>query len=185
VHKKILLFILTVSLFSTTLLADPILNIEQPIRTLKVTSEQMKSAIIKAATAQEWVVTPLGEGQLSATYRKRDYMAKIAIRYAPTFYTINYADSTRMRYKGTSIHPTYNKLIKALQLNIINNLKTGNFATQPVVSTPPVATATTAKVEVEDTDIRAKLKNIKTLFVDGLITQDEYDAKRKALIESY
>lgn len=181
-HKKILLFILTVSLFSTTLLADPILNIEQPIRTLKVTSEQMKSAIIKAATAQEWVVTPLGEGQLSATYRKRDYMAKIAIRYAPTFYTINYADSTRMRYKGTSIHPTYNKLIKALQLNIINNLKTGNFATQQVESTPPVAATT---VKVEDTDIRAKLKNIKTLFVDGLITQDEYDAKRKALIESY
>ena len=181
-HKKLLLLILTLSLVSTTLFADPILNIEQPIRTLKVTSEQMKGAIDKAATAQEWVVTPLGEGQLSATYRKRDYMAKIAIRYSPTFYTINYADSTRMRYTGTTIHPTYNKLIKALQLNIINNLKTGNFATQQAI---PTQATTTTSVKSEETDIRTKLKNIKTLFVDGLITQEEYNAKRKALIESY
>jgi len=180
-HKKILLFILTISFFSTTLLADPILNIEQPIKTLKITNAQMKSVIEDAAKEQNWLVTPLGEGQLSATYNKRDYMAKISIRYAPTFYTINYADSTRMRYKGTSIHPTYNKLIKALQANIVRNLKTGNFTNK----TTTVDANSTQSATVNNDSIRTKLSNIKKLHEDGLITQQEYDVKRKALIEAY
>ena len=171
-----LLFILT--LFANALYADAILNIDQPIRSLKVSSEQMKSAIVNAAQEQNWVVTPEGDGQLSATYHKSDYMAKIAIKYAPTFYTINYADSTRMRYKGTSIHPTYNKLIKALQANIIRNLKSGDYADQADTATAVVP------VSSED-DVRTKLVNLKKLYEDGLITKEEYDTKRKTLIDSY
>ena len=175
---KSLVLLVVVLLTSSALYADPILNIDQPIRTLKVTNEQMKSAIITAAEEQKWVIIPDGEGRLSATYRKSDYMAKIAIKYAPTFYTINYADSVRMRYKGTTVHPTYNKLINALQASIIRNLKSGNF------------TAKSSEKEVvvpakPEEDIKTKLQKIKTLHEEGLITQEEYDAKRKALIESY
>ncbi len=124
-----LLLLFAVILFTKALQADAILNIDQPIRSLKVSSEQMQNAIINAAKEQQWSVTVESEGQLSAVYTKSDYMAKIAIKYAPTFYTINYADSKRMRYDGKSIHPTYNKLIKALQANIIRNLKSGDFET--------------------------------------------------------
>ena len=179
-RSLIILFIIT--LMSGTLYAEPILNIDQPIRTLKVTNAQMKSAIANAAKEQKWVVTPQGEGQMSATYHERDYMAKITIKYAPTFYTINYADSTRMRYKGTSIHPTYNKLIKALQANIIRNLKAGNFAAQATVAIPAAVIDTPAK---QEDDVRTKLVKIKKLFEEGLITQKEYDVKRKTLIEAY
>ena len=174
-----LLFIF--SLFANALYADAILNIDQPIRSLKVNSEQMKSAIVNAAQEQNWVVTPEGNGQLSATYHKSDYMAKIAIKYAPTFYTINYADSTRMRYKGTSIHPTYNKLIEALHANIIRNLKAGNFAAQ--ASTASVGAS--AAPEKQEDDVRAKLISIKKLHDEGLITKEEYNEKRKALIKAY
>ena len=175
-----LLFIL--SLIANALYAEPLLNIDQPIRSLKVSSEQMKNAISNAAKEQQWLVTPEGEGQMSATYKKSDYMARISIKYAPTFYTITYADSKRMRYKGTTIHPTYNKLIKTLQANIIRNLKAGNFAAQTAVQESSQASAAPAK---QEDDVRTKLVKIKKLHKDGLITEEEYNAKRKALIESY
>jgi len=162
---------------ASILSADPILNIDQPLRTIKVTDAQMKDAITSAASAQNWVVISEGEGRLSATYHKRDYMAKINIRYATTFYTIDYADSVRMRYRGNTIHPTYNKLIQALQTNIVRNLKTVSANSNKNVTTVTQA----APIE----DVRSKLAKIKTLHEDGLITTDEYNAKRKALIDSY
>lgn len=177
---KLLILLFSATLFATALTADAVLNIDQPVRTLKLSSDQMKNAIINAALEQQWRVTQESEGRLSATYRKSDYMAKIAITYAPTFYTINYADSTRMRYDGTSIHPTYNKLIKALQANIIRNLKTGDFETDSD-DTGVVDSGT----DTEQEDIRTKLVKIKELYEAGLITEAEYDTKRKALIEAY
>jgi hypothetical protein len=178
---KSLLLLFPVIVFIQTLHTDAILNINQPIRSLIVSNEQMKSAIISAAEEQKWIVTPDGDGQLSAAYQKSDYVAKIAIKYAPTFYTINYADSTRMRYDGKSIHPTYNKLIKALQANIIRNLKAGDFTMQ----TDATSLTTSALPVQQEDDIRTKLVNVKKLYDDGLITQEEYNSKRKALIEAY
>jgi hypothetical protein len=154
---------------ANALQADPILNIYQPIKTLKISKKQMRSAIINAVQTQQWQVTAESEGALSAVYQKSGYMARIAIRYAPTFYSINYADSARMRYDGRTIHPTYNKLIKALQAEIIKNLKAGNYATE---------------TDQED-DVRTKLTKIKALYEEGLISKDEYDAKRKSIIDAY
>ncbi|MEN8147624.1 MAG: hypothetical protein ABFR02_08390 [Campylobacterota bacterium] len=179
--RKSLVLLFMFSLIASTLYADAILNIDQPIRSLKVSNEQMKSAIVNAAQEQSWLVTPEGEGQMSATYRHSNYMARVAIKYAPTFYTINYADSERMRYRGRSIHPTYNSLIKALQANIIRNLKAGNFAAQTAAS----STGTDAAPAEQEEDVRTKLVKIKKLYEDGLITEKEYNEKRKVLIESY
>ena len=165
-------------LLATAIHADSVLNIYQPIKTLKISNEQMRSAIINAAQTQQWQVTAEGEGALSALYQKSDYTAKIAIKYAPTFYSINYADSTRMRYDGKTIHPTYNRLIKALQAGIIKNLKAGNFAPQAGSSAPASETG------AED-ELRRKLVKIKALYEEGLITKDEYDTKRKSIIDTY
>ena len=178
---KSLLSVLLLSLFANTLYAEAILNIDQPIRSLQVTNEQLKSAIVNAAQEQNWMVTPEGTGQMSATFRHSNYMARVAIKYAPTFYTINYAGSERMRYKGRSIHPTYNILIKALQANIIRNLKAGNFTAQAGTT----SVGANAVAEKQEDDVRAKLLKIKKLHDEGLITKEEYDAKRKVLIESY
>ena len=177
-----LISLLLFTLFAIGLHADAILNINQPVRTLKLNSEQMKSAIINAARQQQWQVTPEGEGRLTASYHKSDYMAKITINYAPTFYTINYADSKRMRYDGKTIHPTYNRLIEALQADIVRNLKSGNFATQTDAASEQ---RTRAEPAGEEEDLRTKLLKIRQLHEEGLITTEEYDAKRKSLIESY
>ena len=173
-----LVTLLLLALLAGTLHADAILKINQPIRTLKVSNEQMRSAIVNAALAQQWQVTPEGENELSATYQKSDYMAKVAIRYAPTFYSIDYADSKRMRYDGRTIHPTYNKLIRALQAEIIKNLKTGNFATHASSDTP-------AEESGQEDELRTKLIKIKKLHEEGLITREEYDAKRRSILDSY
>jgi hypothetical protein len=165
-------------LLATAIHADSVLNIYQPIKTLKISNEQLRSAIINAAQTQHWQVTAESEGALSARYQKSDYMAKIAIKYAPTYYSINYADSRRMRYDGRTIHPTYNRLIKALQAGIVKNLKAGNFAAQAGSSAPASATG-------PEDELRRKLLKIKALYEEGLITKDEYDAKRKSIIETY
>ena len=121
-------------LLSFSLYAEAVLSIDQPIKTLKISDYQLKSAIVKACKNQNWNVRDESNGRLSATFYKSNYMAKITIRYAPSFYTIEYADSKRMRYNGKNIHPTYNKLIKALQVNIIRNLKTGNYVAEKKIS---------------------------------------------------
>ncbi len=149
-RSKLLLIFSLLFFLSNSLYADAILNINQPIRTLRVTSEQLQVAITLAAEKQKWNVTQIRRGELSATYHKSDYMAKITIKYAPTYYTINYSDSKRMRYTGTTIHPTYTKLIKALQKNIIQNLKSGNFGTptiRQVASTGPATCQATFEIE--------------------------------------
>lgn len=172
--KRALVTLLSLLFLSTAALhADAILNVDQPIRTLELSNAQIKSAIVNAALEQHWAVIPEGDGRLSATYRRSNYMAKIAIIYAPTFYTISYADSKNMRYKGTTIHPTYNRLIKELQANIVRNLKSGNYASKADTTT-----------DVDD-DIRVKLEKIKKLYDDGLISTEEYESKRKTLIEAY
>ncbi len=116
---------------------------------------------------------------MRATYHMSDYIAEVSIKYASTFYTINYADSKRMRYKRGSIHPTYNNLIKALQANIIRNLKPGNYTAQNSIAAPSTSTSS-----VQD-DARAKLLKLQKPHEDGLITKEEYEAKCKVLIESY
>lgn len=167
-HNTLVLFFTLVSLLSP-LFADPILTIEQPIRQTKITNEQLKDAIISAATEQQWSIMPDGS-DLIATYRESNYMAKIRISYSPTGYTIDYADSKKLRYNGNDIHPTYNRLIKALQANIVRNIKS---IQQP-----------TADTGHED-DIRSRLRKLKELYEETLITQEEYDAKRKELLDSY
>ncbi len=129
-NRRLLFLLLINAIFSFSLYAEAILNIDQPIRTLKISDYQLKSAIVRACQNQKWNVRDEGEGRLSATFYKSNYMAKISIRYAPSFYTIEYADSKRMRYNGRSIHPTYNRLIRSLQTNIIHNLKSGNYITE-------------------------------------------------------
>ena len=169
---------------NTFLHAEAILNVNQPIKKLKISNAQLQSVIIEAFKTQNWIVISEHNRTIRAIYRESDYMAQVKIKYAPTFYTINYADSDHMRYEGTSIHPRYNELIKALQINIVRNLKSENFDTISLTkSSPEVVQPKEPAVSHES--IRYKLENIKKLYEDSLITEDEYDLKRKALIEAY
>ena len=173
-NRRLLLLLLANMFFSFSLFAAAILNIDQPIRTLKISDYQLKSAIVRACKNQNWNVRDEGSGHLSATYYKSNYMAKITIRYAPSFYTLEYADSKRMRYDGRSIHPTYNKLIKALQANIIHNLKKGNYAAEKRVS-PTASCQDTfeAKGDIWSGQLYSSSKVIKNITPDQVIEKSQ------------
>ena len=183
-YLKSFLIFLSLALLSVTLHAEPILNIDQPIKKLQLTNAQLQSAITSAAEAEKWTIMITGENVMSATYHKSDYMAKVIIRFAPTFYTINYADSQRMRYNGKSIHPTYNKLVRTLQNHIVTNLKSRSYPSAVAQNKDVPMKITQTDIETPE-NIHDKLANVKKFFDEGLITQEEYDVKRKSLIEAY
>jgi len=167
-----ILFLLFTFLF-TPLTADTVLTIDQPIRQTDITQEQLKDAIVDAATEQQWSIMPEGS-VLIATYRRSNYMAKVRIIYSPAGYTIDYADSKKLRYDGNDIHPTYNRLIRTLQAGIVRNIK----------SIQQRSGAVSSQTSVEE-DIRSRLRKLKALYEEALITKDEYDTKRKELLDSY
>lgn len=168
-----LILLLVSVLYVNALFADAVLNIYQPIRKTKVTHEQLKDAIVSAADELQWKIEPVGDG-LVATYRVSDYMARVRISYAPSFYTIDYLESERLRYDGWSIHPTYNGLVTSLQKAIVRNLKSLQKSSADAAPQAP-----------EEEAIRAKLLTLKQLYEEGLITEDEYSAKRKALLDAF
>ena len=173
--KKLLLPLLFLCyLFSTVLEGAILLNIDQPIRTLKISDYQLKSAIIRAAQKQHWNIRDEKNNRLSATYYKSNYMAKINIRYAPSFYTIDYADSKRMRYDGRNIHPTYNRLIKALQATIIHNLKTGNYERKRRVLTSATCSDTfNVEGDIWSGHLYAASRHIKSTSVEELVRKSQ------------
>lgn len=60
-------------------------------------------------------------------------------------------------------------------------------AAQPIVSAPvvpPTAPVAAPAVEEEDDEITLKLKKLKTLFDKQLITQDEYEQKKREVLSS-
>jgi len=164
---------LILALLLTPLFANTVLNIDQPIRNTDITHEQLKDAIISAAAGQQWSIMPDGPA-LIATYRKSDYMAKVRITYSPRGYTIGYADSQRLHYDGRGIHPTYNRLIKRLQAGIVRNIKSIQQHSEAAAQQTTLGEG-----------IKAKLRKLKELYEEALITKEEYDAKRKELLDSY
>jgi len=165
-----LILFLILTLLLSPLFADTVLTIDQPIRKTDITHGQLKDAIVDAATEQQWHIMPDGPA-LIATYRNSDYMARVRITYSPAGYTIGYADSEKLRYNGNDIHPTYNRLVKKLQAGIVRNIKSIQHRSGAGSS--------------EDEDIKSRLRKLKELYEEALITKEEYDTKRKELLDSY
>ena len=179
-YKKLSLIFVLLAFLSTTSLADTVLNIDQPIRKLNVSKEQVQQSILDSLDEQKWTVESDHDGRMIAKYTFSDYMAKVKITFASTYYTIDYYDSLRMRYKGSTIHPTYTKLIKALQSNIVRNIKRAHTST-PVEKVETVVEKQTSKKK----DLKSQLAELKALQEEGILTQAEYDAKRQQIISAY
>ncbi|WP_205028297.1 hypothetical protein [Oleisolibacter albus] len=101
---------------------QPVYNVEDaPIASVSgksLSAEEVKSRIIQAAQAREWIVQEVGPGHLTATVRPRTHVAVVDILYSPTLYSIKYKDSTNLLYDGTTIHRNYNKWVKLLEADI-------------------------------------------------------------------
>jgi hypothetical protein len=65
----------------------------------KLSADQVRQAIMTAAAAERWDITPVREGVLLATYRKGDkHRIDVEISYDAQSYSVVYKDSYNMRY---------------------------------------------------------------------------------------
>lgn len=106
----------------------PVLNLsDQQVSTDKkgTTAEDVRGAIRRAAAGLGWQTKDDGPGKLSSTLMLRQHVASVGIDYDATKYSIQYKDSSNLRYdaaKGT-IHRNYNtwvqNLNKAIQRELI------------------------------------------------------------------
>lgn len=105
----------------------PIVNYnEVPIATISpkgMSLNQVKKAIVAAAVAKGWTLDDKGPGKMTATLVVRHkHTVVVLITYTTTTFSINYVDSTDMKY-GTrdgepAIHPAYNEWVKELEQTI-------------------------------------------------------------------
>ena len=92
------------------------------------TLEQVKRAVVQAASAKGWAPSVRGENTVRATYSRGKHSAVVDIVFSETSYTIKYVDSHDLGYAEQSgrtvIHPTYNKALTTLRQGIDAALRT-------------------------------------------------------------
>lgn len=86
----------------------------------KPTLAQVKKAILTATETKGWIVNDKGAGKMDATLTVRGkHTVIVLITYTTSSFSINYVDSTDMKYgikQGEpSIHPFYNEWVKELE----------------------------------------------------------------------
>lgn len=99
----------------------PVVSLSGPL-----SDEEVRNAIIRAATDTGWVVTGDDPGQLQLQNNFRSHSATVNVDYTATDYDITYEDSNALRYNGTVIHQAYNNLVIALQKQINLRLNQGD-----------------------------------------------------------
>ncbi len=84
------------------------------------TMEQVQKAILRAGASLGWSMKAESEGRIIGTLFLRDHMAKVAIDYTTTSYSITYQDSSNLKYdaENNTIHSNYNGWVQNLQRNI-------------------------------------------------------------------
>lgn len=118
------------SIFLTACMAGkPIHNIDNATvnvaGTMKASTADVKTAILKATSTKGWSVKEIGPGQMEATVYIRDHTAVVDIDYSETKYSIQYKSSTNLNHKGNTIHRNYNKWVilldREIQKELINS----------------------------------------------------------------
>ena len=151
------------------------------------TVKQMHNAIVDAGKRQKWKFSFITSNKMIAEYSHNNgkHIAKVDIKYTATTYSIHYLDSVALNYNGEKIHKAYNKWIKKLENEINSNLaKISSGEKIYVTLEAPSAEITVYDgSSVNEKDVRTRLKEISSLYKDGLINKEEYEEKRKRILD--
>lgn len=125
--KLLVLLSFSALLLMTACRTTPVRNVDlAPIPTASVgkplTMPQVEKAITLAGAELGWTSSVQSPGVILATIRLRDHYAAVNITYSTINYSINYKDSTNLKYDGKSIHSNYNGWIENLDKAIRRNL---------------------------------------------------------------
>ncbi|MCL4802018.1 MAG: hypothetical protein KJ025_20675 [Burkholderiales bacterium] len=88
----------------------------------KLSSEQVRNAIIRAGTGLGWQVREVQPFLLEGTLHLRSHMARVNIPYSTERYSIVYKESDNLQYDGKMIHSNYNGWVQNLDKAIKANL---------------------------------------------------------------
>lgn len=121
------MFKLTISIVLTLLLVacgrvQPIMEVEDTPVGYNLQSEQVKLAIIEAATSRGWIAKETKPGLIEANITLRTHSAAITIPYTNKFYSIHYASSVNLKASDGKIHRNYNRWINNLNVDIQHQL---------------------------------------------------------------
>ena len=92
----------------------PLLDLPDVAVTSQHTPEEVRLAIIAAATTLGWQTKDVEPGLLRATLHLRTHTAESDIAYSAAKYSITYVASTDLDYKDGKIHGNYNRWIANL-----------------------------------------------------------------------
>jgi len=110
--KKILFVLLSVFILAACK-TTPVYNIEQSQVPAGITAKQVEKNIVKALIQKGWQVKANADGVILAEILVRTHTARIEISFDASQYSINYVDSTNLKYDGkkNTIHKNYNNWI--------------------------------------------------------------------------
>jgi len=89
-----------------------------------LSQQALQEAIVNGGKngPRKWAIVPAGDGKtLRGTYRVRSHVVTVDIVPSSTSYSVKYADSVNMNYRGGStpvIHPSYNQWVEQLIIAI-------------------------------------------------------------------
>lgn len=117
----------TISILLVVLLAgcgrvQPILNVENTPVAYNLQSDEVKAAIVVAATNRGWVISNSTPTELTAKLMSRDHSAEIRIPYSDKYYSIIYVGSVNLKAGGGNIHRNYNRWVNNLNVDIQKQL---------------------------------------------------------------
>jgi uncharacterized protein YcfL len=91
-------------------------------------TEEVKMAIVKAATFKRWQPTSVDEDTIEASIAVRNrHQAKVAIDYTRFSYSITLIESVGLDEKNGMIHRNYNKWVHLLDQQIQTELAQGSY----------------------------------------------------------
>ena len=110
------------ALFAIVLLAagcrtSPFYNVEAaPFRVGgSATMDDITKAIQIAGASLGWRMKATGSGEIEGILLLREHMAQVGITYDTKSYSIQYQNSTNLKYDGNVIHSNYNGWIQNLE----------------------------------------------------------------------
>ena len=80
--------------------------------------EDVRRAIFRAGTSKGWRMENVGPNRIIGSITVRDASAQVAIDYDRRNYSINYRDSSNLKYDNGTIRGGYNRWINNLDQEI-------------------------------------------------------------------
>lgn len=110
--KKIILVLLS-ALFLAACQSTSVYNVDKNPVPAGLSVKQVEKVIVKALVQKGWQIKTNTDGVILAEIMVRTHTAKIEISFDASQYSINYRDSTNLKYNASknTIHKNYNNWI--------------------------------------------------------------------------